>query len=81
VPVTVAPEAGEVRVTVGAVVSGGAPFETVTETEADVLVLPAPSRATALRLWLPLVDVVVSHGTEYGAVVSSPPSGALSSWN
>src|SRR2546422_10995377 len=51
VPVTVAPEAGELRLTVGAVVSG-ALFETVTATDADVVVLPAPSRATALELRL-----------------------------
>jgi hypothetical protein len=78
---TVAPEAGAVIATVGAVVSGE-PFDTVTVTEEDVLVLLAPSRATALKVWLlPLAAVVVSHVTEYGAVASSAPRGTPSSWN
>src|SRR2546426_3740921 len=51
-PVTVAPEAGEVMVTVGAAVSG-----TVTLTDAEVPVLLAASRATALRVWVPMVAV------------------------
>ena len=59
VPETVAPEVGDVMLTVGAVVS-----ETVTLTEADVAVLLAPSRAMALTVWVPAVAVVVSHGTE-----------------
>src|SRR5439155_10946804 len=44
-------------------------------------VLLLVSRATALKVWLPAVAVVVSHGTEYGAVVSSAPRLAPSSWN
>src|SRR5207245_5552451 len=67
---------GAVMAAVGAVVSG-----TVTVTEEEVPVLLAASRATALRVWLPGAAVVVSHGTEYGAVVSSAPRGAPSSWN
>src|SRR6267143_1391487 len=64
--------------TVGAVVSD---TDTVTVTAAEVAVLLAASRATALRLWLPGVAAVVSHGTEYGAAVSSAPRAAPSSWN
>src|SRR4051812_5328744 len=40
---------------------GGAVFDTVTATVVDVVVLPPASRATAVRLWLPLPIVVVSH--------------------
>ena len=69
VPLTVAPLAGDVRLTVGGVLS----FDTVTVTAADVVTLPAASRATAVRLCDPLVAVVVFHGTEYGAAVSSVP--------
>src|SRR6266851_5636773 len=58
VPVTVAPFAGAVIATVGGVVSGVG-FETVTETGADVVVLPAASRATAVSVWAPAVAVVV----------------------
>jgi hypothetical protein len=39
-------------------------FETVTPTRAAVVVLPAESRATALRLWEPLPAVVESQVTE-----------------
>src|SRR5439155_14824448 len=61
---------------------GGGPFETVTVTVADVALLPAASRTTARRVWVePLAVVVVSHGTAYGAVVSSVPRLAPSSWN
>ena len=74
---TVAPAAGAVMLTVGGVVS----FETVTATEADVLVLPAASRATALRVWLPSAAVVVFHVTAYGAAVSSAPRAPPSSRN
>ena len=41
---------------------GGAAFETVTVTGADVVVLPAASRATALSVWDPwLVRVPEFH--------------------
>src|SRR4051812_33819203 len=43
-------------------------FETVTETLADVVVLPAPSRATAVSVCGPLPAVKVSHDAAYGAV-------------
>src|SRR5437899_2282552 len=76
-PETVAPELGKGMLTVGGVVS----FDTVTVTEADVVVLLAASRATALRVWVPSAAVVVSHGTEYGDVVSSAPRFPPSTWN
>ena len=37
--------------------------DTVTVTAPDVVVFPAPSRATAVRLWSPVATVVVSHDT------------------
>src|SRR5439155_9674857 len=63
VPDTVAPAAGAVIETVGGVVSA---LLTVTVTAAEVVVLPAASRATAVSVWLPVVAVVVSHGFVYG---------------
>ena len=60
VPDTVAPLAGAVKLTVGAVVSG---LSTVTVTVVEVVMLPAASRATAVSLWVPLVTVVVFHDT------------------
>src|SRR5436309_14236439 len=65
------------RVTVG----GGAALETVTVTGSEVNRIPSASRATAVRVWNPLLVVVVSQGTEYGALVSSPPRLAPSSLN
>ena len=50
---------GPVRLTVGAVVS----LSTVTLTAAEVVVLPAASRARAVSVWAPLVAVVVFHDT------------------
>src|SRR5688572_31773003 len=47
-----------------------APLATVTETVADVVMLPAPSRARAVSACDPLAAVVVSHAAEYGALVS-----------
>src|SRR5207249_1444311 len=76
-PETVAPAAGEVIDTDGGVVS----FDTVTVTPADVVWFPAASRATALRVWLPLAALVVFHDTEYGAAVTSAPRLAPSSLN
>ena len=58
-PDTVAPLAGAVRLTVGAVMSG---LSTVTVT-VEVVVLPAASRARAVSVWVPLVTVVVFHDT------------------
>ena len=76
-PWTGAPSAGAVSDTVGAVAS----LNTVTLTAVAVLVLPAASRATAVRVWPVLVAVRVSHATEYGALVSSAPRFAPSSLN
>src|SRR6266571_312339 len=53
VPLTVAPLIGAVIATVGAALS------TVTVTALLVVVLPAASRATALRVWEPSLAVVV----------------------
>src|SRR5580700_8117848 len=54
---------------------------TVTETAADVAVFPAASRATAVRVCAPLVVVLGSHVTAYGAVSTSAPRFAPSSLN
>ena len=59
VPETVAPDVGDVMLTVGAVVS-----ETVTLTEADVAVLLAASRATAVKVCVPMEAVAVFHDME-----------------
>src|SRR5207248_1795196 len=77
-PDTVAASAGAVSDTAGGVVSA---FATVTLTLAAVAVFPAASRATAVRTWTPSATVVVFHEIEYGAVVSSAPSGVPSSLN
>ena len=50
------------------------PSDTVTAIAADVVVLPAASRATAVTLWPPAVEVAMSQRTLYGAVVSSAPT-------
>ena len=63
VPESVAPAAGELTLTVGGVVSGTG-LATVTLTAAEVVTLPAASRATARRAWVPLVAVVVFQLTE-----------------
>src|SRR5436309_13424779 len=59
---------------------GGMLF-TVTLTVVAVAVLPAASRATAVRVWVALVAVVVFHERAYGAVVISAPRLAPSSLN
>src|SRR5207253_1864228 len=69
VPETVAPPAGAVIDTVGGVVS----LVTVTVPPASAAGWPAAPRATAVSVWLPLVAVVVSQVSEYGAAVSSAP--------
>src|SRR5262249_53585095 len=81
VPDTDAPFAGAVMLTVGGVVSGAGPFDTITVTAAEVVRLPAGSRAPAVGGGGPLREVVVSTEIEYGAVVSSAPSGAPSPKN
>ena len=70
VPDTLAPFAGELMLTLGAVVSA---FDTVTETADEVLRLPAASRATAVNVCAPFPTVVVFQETEYGEDVSSAP--------
>jgi hypothetical protein len=62
VPETLDPGLGDVTDAVGGVVSGGGPFDTVTVAEEEP-VLPAPSRATALTVWLPLPELLVSQVT------------------
>src|SRR5439155_10339763 len=59
----------------------GAGLLTVTVTAAEVVRLPAASRATAVSVWLPLVTVVVSHVFVYGPAVSSVPRLAPSTLN
>ncbi len=56
-------------------------FETVTFTAVEVVVLPAWSRATAVSVCGPFVELVVSHDAEYGADVSSAPMLEPSSLN
>src|SRR3990170_3498860 len=56
--------------TVGGVLS----LATVTVTGAEVVRLPAASRATAVSVCEPLVVVLVFQGAEYGAVVTSVPA-------
>src|SRR4051794_16603781 len=41
--------------------------------DVEVLVLPEPSLAIAVRVCAPLLPAWVSQGTEYGAVVSGEP--------
>ena len=53
VPATLAPLPGAVMATAGGALS------TVTATAVLVVVLPAASRATAVRLWAPLVAAAV----------------------
>src|SRR5687768_6528576 len=69
-PVGSACAAAWLMLTVGAVLS----LATVTVTGAEVVRLPAASRATAVSVCDPFVAVFVFHGAEYGAVVSSVPA-------
>src|SRR3989344_1056209 len=55
--------------------------EIVTVTPVEVAEFPATSLAVAVRMWKPLVAVVVSQETEYGEAVSSVPRFAPSSLN
>src|SRR5438445_5372962 len=70
-------EAAELMVTEGGVVS----LNTVTVTAAEVVRLPAASRATAVSVCEPLLAVVVFHDIEYGVAVSSAPRLAPSNRN
>jgi hypothetical protein len=62
VPLTVAPELGALRLTLGSVLS--ALLLTVTVRDPDVVTLPAASRATARRTCVPFVALVVGQLTE-----------------
>src|SRR5438876_10523816 len=68
-PDTVCPAVGEEMATVGGVVS----FVTVTVTGALEPMLPAASKACAVRVCDPLVGVVVFELIEYGGVVTAAP--------
>src|SRR5687768_11664209 len=57
---------------------GGAEFETVTVTGADVRVLPAASRAVAVRVCAPSATLDVVQLTLNGEIVSADPSGVPS---
>src|SRR6266850_4262761 len=57
------------------------PLATVTPTGAEVVALPAASRATAVRICGPSERVVESQLTVYGAAVSSAPRTAPSRRN
>ena len=76
VPDTVAPLAGAVIDTVGAVVS--VVLLTVTVTLALVVELPAPSFAMARKVCEPLLAEALFHEKTYGAAVSRLPTLALS---
>src|SRR6266446_4458148 len=71
VPETVAPDAGEVMATVGGLVSVAVWLATVMVTGAEVVWLPAASRATAVKVYDPSGTLFVYAVAEYGAVVSS----------
>jgi hypothetical protein len=61
-PETVAPLDGDVMLTDGGVTSEE--LATVTWTELDSVLFPAASLATAVKVWEPLVALVVSQETE-----------------
>src|SRR5262245_36456199 len=70
-----------IQVTFFAVFGAVAALATVTETAAEVAVLPAASRATAVNVWAPLGALVLSQVIEKGAEVSSGPGFAPSGLN
>src|ERR1051326_5725974 len=59
----------------------GVEFDTVTTVSADLVVLPAPSRATAVSVCDPSATVVESQLIAYGTATSSAASGAPSTKN
>jgi hypothetical protein len=73
-------DAGEVAKALGAYPAptstttpgGDAELLTVTATACEVVALPAPSVATAVILWVPLLVCVVSQSMVYGLEVDSP---------
>src|SRR3989344_387567 len=76
VPDTVDPLAGVLIATEG----DGATFWTLTDQDEVAVKLPV-FLATAEMVWLPLVSVLVSRLTLYGAVLSSAPTFVLSTLN
>src|SRR5207244_43143 len=74
---TVLPAAGAEMETVGGVVS----LFTVTETAVEVVVLPAASRARAVKVWEPLLSPVVFRGTGYGLAGCPAPQALPSRQN
>src|SRR4051812_26938565 len=52
----------------------GAPFATFTTTAADVVTLPAASRATAVKVCVPSAASLESHDASNGAAESSAPT-------
>src|SRR5918992_2935336 len=60
---------------------GAAALDTVTGTAAEDLVLPAASRATAVKVCDPSGALVVFHAIEYGDTVSSAATCAPSTKN
>jgi hypothetical protein len=79
-PETVAPLAGALIETVGAVVSAGV-LLTVTVTAALVALFPAPSVAIARTVCDALLTFVVSHVYAYGEARSDAPAFTPSTWN
>src|SRR5437773_42809 len=77
VPATEAPAVGAASETVGGEVGRA----TLRAGEVVALVLPAGSRARAVRVWAASVAVVVFQETAYGAAVASAPRLAPSSLN
>src|SRR5207245_2799146 len=78
------PVSSETNTSPGAKVAGGGgggAWETVTVTGSEVVMLPASSRATAVRVCGPSLVVLGSQETAYGDVVSSPPRLPPSSLN
>src|SRR5258708_40311653 len=78
---TVWPLPGEVMLTAGGVVSGGGALATVTVTGAEVVRLPAASRATAATVCEPLPAVPAVQGSEGGAGGAWRPQLAPSKFN
>ena len=61
--------------------TAGGMLSTVTVTALEVVRFSAVFRAIAVRVCEPVIELVVSHETEYGAAVTSAPRFAPSSWN
>src|SRR2546430_10783310 len=77
----VVPEALREAAATPAMVGGTVSLLTVTTTGAEVVTLPAASRATAVSEWLPLPVLAVFQEIVYGAAVTSAPKLTPSSLN